>query len=335
MDLTPFVRNSVSLLVDEEGYTHLRRFTAEQQALLGTHALYRGMLTTSSGCSLTFRTRASSIAFRVKRFNNSLLRKEGDIGFDFAALYGRKMVLHDSFSLLVQGTEQANLSLQSGELSAQWENPERREQIVELFFPLSHQLAIQDLRCNEPIEAIEQPQASILVMGDSLVQGVGVEKPYRALTPMLASLTGKQVINQGMMGALFNADIVSELPRELGINTIVVAYGTNDWVLRESLEELEEAVRALLQRLSAQYPRTKILLLAPIWRADFDQDRTMGSFSQMYEVLEEVADAFPSVIFVDCLSCVAHDSKYFSDGFLHLNAEGYVQYVRSLEPYLT
>jgi len=334
MDLEPYSHNTLSLSQDNEGYCHLQRFTDSQRESIGTHALYRSMSKTSSGCSLRFLTRGSSLSFRCKRFNQSLLRKEGDIEVDFPKLYGQKMELHDYFDLVIDSVLLESLPLRTGEIVATWENVEKTLVDVELFFPLTHQVGIKDFACDEPMKALGRPRSSILVLGDSIVQGVGSESPSVALSPRLASLSGLDVINQGLMGSLFNPDVVQELETERPISKIIVGYGTNDWVLRASLLELEEVVESLLIRLFALYPTSEVLLLSPIWRSDWQVDRAMGSFSQMSEAIRKVSRLFPWVTFIDCLSCIDHTQEFFADGVLHPNKKGFSFYARALEPYL-
>jgi|GEM_PF-721463 len=334
MDLQPYIHNTLSLSQDKDGYYHLQRFTEKQVEGIGTHALYRAMSKTSSGCSLRFLTRGSSFSFRCKRFNQSLLRKEGDIEFDFPKLYGRKMEMRDYFDLVIDSVLVESIPLRTGEITSSWDNPGKTLMEVELFFPLTHQVGIKDLLCDEPIKALERPLSSILVLGDSIVQGVGSESPSLALSPRLASISGLDVINQGLMGSLFNPDVVQELHASLPISKIIVGYGTNDWVLRASLSELEEVVAALLTRLFELYPTTEILLLSPLWRSDWEVERTMGTFFQMSDAIKKVSKGFPLVTFIDCLSCIDHTEEVFADGFLHPNKKGFSLYAQALEPYL-
>ena len=334
MDLQPYIHNTLSLFQDKEGYYHLQRFTDAQRVSIGTHSLYRSMSKTSSGCSLRFITRGSSLSFRCKRFNQSMIRKDGDIEFDFPKLYGRKMEMRDYFDLVIDGILTESIPLRTGEILCSWDNPNKRLVELELFFPLTHQVGIQDFACNESIKASDSPLASLLVLGDSIMQGVGSESPSVALSPRLASLSGMEVINQGLMGSLFNPDVVQELNPRLPISKIIVGYGTNDWVLRPSLSELEEVVHAVLSRLFELYPTSEVLLLSPLWRSDWELDRAMGSFSQMSKAIKKVSKGFPLVTFIDCLSCIEHSEEVFADGFLHPNKKGYALYAKALESYL-
>ncbi|HKM07447.1 MAG TPA: SGNH/GDSL hydrolase family protein [Sphaerochaeta sp.] len=334
MDLQPYIHNTLSLSLDTQGYYHLQRFTDAQRQIIGTHALYRSMSKTSSGCSIKFLTRGSSLSFRCKRFNQSLLHKDGDLEFDFPKLYGRKMEMRDYFDLVVDGVLVESIPLRTGEITSRWDNPDKTLVEVELVFPLTHQVGIKDLLCDESIKALKQPLCSLLLLGDSIMQGVGSESPSVALSPRLASLSGLKVINQGLMGSLFNPDIVEELDSLLPISKVIVGYGTNDWVLRSSLSELQEVVEALLTKLSGLYPTTEILLLSPLWRSDWKTARAMGSFSQMSGAIKKASRLFPLVTFVDCLSCIAHSEEVLADGFLHPNKQGFSMYAQALEPYL-
>lgn len=263
-----------------------------------------------------------------------MLQQEGDSELDFPRLYGRRMEGRDFFDLVVDGSLVHSIPLRTGVVEAAWKNDLKSLVEVELFFPLTHQVGIKELSCDEPLQAARRPLSTILALGDSIVQGVGSSSPSGALTPRLSTLSGQEVINQGLMGSLFNPDVVQDLDTKLPISKVIVGYGTNDWVIRSSLAELEEVVDALLGRLFALYPTTEILLLSPLWRSDWKKERAMGSFSEMSSSIEKVAKAYPLVTFIDCLSCIDHDESVFSDGFLHPNKKGFAIYAQSLEPYL-
>lgn len=334
MDLLPFVHNALGIEQEGDGFSRLVRFTKQQRMSLGTHALYRAMGKTSSGCSLRFRTRGSSLSFRAKRFNQSLLHKSGDLAYDFPKLYGGNLQMRDFFDLVIDGNLVESIPLRTGFIETSWLNKEGLMQDVQLFFPLGHQVGVKDLACNAAMVEVARSHTSMLVLGDSIVQGVGAETPSQALTPRLASLTGFEVINQGLMGSLFNPEVVEPLGDGRRVSKVIVGYGTNDWILRPTLVELETVVEDLLQRLFQLYPTAGILLLSPLWRGDWELARPMGSFSEMSAAIERVARLFPLVTYIDCRTCIEHSKRVFADGHLHPNKEGFALFAHALEPYL-
>ncbi|MBI9095694.1 MAG: SGNH/GDSL hydrolase family protein [Sphaerochaeta sp.] len=118
---------------------------------------------------------------------------------------------------------------------------------------------------------------------------------------------------------------MQDLETNLPISKIIVGYGTNDWILRASLSELEEVVREMLNRLSELYPTTEAL-----WRSDWQTERKMGSFSQMSKAIEKVSKLFPLVTFINCLTCIDHTEEVFADGFLHPDKKGFSLYAHTL-----
>ncbi|MBI9095693.1 MAG: hypothetical protein JEY71_12495 [Sphaerochaeta sp.] len=91
-----------------------------------------------------------------------MVRKDGDLEFDFPQLYGRKMEMRDYFDLVVDDALVESIPLRTGVISTSWENAQKILVEVELFFPLTHQVGIRDFSCDESIQAPLRPRLASL-----------------------------------------------------------------------------------------------------------------------------------------------------------------------------
>ena len=317
---------------DEEGFSFLHRFAPSQSDAVAVHPLYRAMSMTSAGCSLQFLTTGSSLSFLCKRKNMSLRPRAQDRVLDFARLYGQKLDMSDCFDVRVDGRLLPPLLLHSGRLDASWDNPYEKKVLVELFFPLLHCVGIKDLVCDAPMEMVPKKNGMLLCLGDSIIQGMLAKRPSLALTARLSKELNREVLNQGLTGSLFNAELLQGL--DTLVEAVLVSFGTNDWNILSSLSQLESNVVAFCTRLQELYPNTSVVLLTPLWRGDCDRTTTMGSFEEMKSTIENAAKAFAMVHVVDGLEISAHDSSFYEDGFLHPNAKGFAYLAEHLLPYV-
>jgi hypothetical protein len=72
-----------------------------------------------------------------------MVRKDGDLAFDFPKLYGRKMEMRDYFDLVVDDFLVESIPVRTGEISTSWDNAKKTLVEVELFFPLTHQVGLR------------------------------------------------------------------------------------------------------------------------------------------------------------------------------------------------
>ena len=325
------VHNTLQVSTDEEGFFFLHRFAPSQSDAVAIHPLYRAMSKTSTGCCLQFFTTGSSLSFLCKRKNASLLPKPGDFVFDFANLYGRNLDMSDCFDVRVDEALQPPIPLRSGQLDVSWENPNKKRVLVELFFPLCHCVGVKDIVGDAPMEPVQKSKGMLLCLGDSIVQGMLARRPSLALTALLARELNREVLNQGLMGSLFNTELLQRL--DVPVKAVLVSFGTNDWVVLSSLAQLKSNVIAFCTRLQILYPHTPVVLLTPLWRGDCDKTTMVGSFEEMRSTIEKAARAFAMVQVVDGLEVSPQNGSFYGDGYLHPNAEGFAYLAEHLVPY--
>ena len=122
---------------------------------------------------------------------------------------------------------------------------------------------------------------------------------------------------------------LSEIKSDYTPNLITVAYGTNDWNIC-GYDDFEKRCRSFFNNLITNYPDTKILAIAPIWRADCDEERNLGKFSKVAETLKNISVLNKNISFINGIDFIPKDKKYYRDSYLHPNDMGFDFYINSL-----
>ena len=280
-----------------------RRFSPSVAKELGRHALYQAMGKTSASVQLRF-LRTGPATLTLKRFPASLRSRPGQI--DFARRYGRPLNLSETLDIEVDGMLFHN-PLRNGVIRF------NEGEEITIHLPNHHEVG---WILEGSVEPVERNTGTLLCLGDSIIQGVGVHHGSEGLCTRLGSILEMEVLNQGLVGTLVNPRMV--VPLEKVIDSILIGYGTNDWSLREDRSEFIEDVDELFSRLRTLYPHQPIVLLTPLYRADHDRIQPLGSFEEIGTILGEAASRYENVTVLDGVSLSLRDQ--FDDGFLHPNS---------------
>jgi len=280
-----------------------RRFSPSVAEELNRHALYQAMGRTSASVQLRF-LRNGPVTLTLKRFSASLLSGPGQI--DFSGRYGRRLDLSETLDIEVDGTLSHN-RLKNGVIRF------NEGEEITIHLPNHHEVG---WILEGSIEPVENTAETLLCLGDSIIQGVGVHRSSEGLCTRLGSILEMNVLNQGLAGTLVNPRMV--VPLEKAIDYVLLGYGTNDWSLREDKADFIEDVNELFIRLRTLYPHQPIVLLTPLYRADHDRIEPLGSFEEIGSILGEAASRHKNVTVLDGAALSLHDQ--FDDGFLHPNA---------------
>ena len=76
-------------------------------------------------------------------------------------------------------------------------------------------------------------------------------------------------------------------------------------------------------------------MIAPIWRADYNEIHKLGKFSVIADTLKQIADCRNNLCFIDGFGFIPKDTVYYRDGYLHPNDEGFELYTDALINELT
>ncbi len=200
---------------------------------------------------------------------------------------------------------------------------------ITVFFPWSVRGILSKLELDDGcmIKPISKKR-KIIMYGDSITQGYDSGMPSHSYAARLSELFDADIINKGIGGSIFMPEITS-LKSECHPNLITVAYGTNDWNCDE-YENFKMRCEDFFGRLMKNHPKTPVLAIAPIWRADSGEKRKFGVFSGVAEEIKTISQKNKNIYFVDGIDFVPHNKSYYRDGYLHPNDKGFEFYTEKL-----
>lgn len=207
---------------------------------------------------------------------------------------------------------------------------EKKEREVCVYLPQSVELAFTAVAVEDgaSVAFVEPERHKLLCLGDSITQGMDAKSPITAYTTQLARLLDVSLLNQGVGGHIFDADSFDlELPFDA--NLITIAYGTNDWNGNKSVSDIQNNVRAYLEKVTTRYVDVPIYVLSPIWRTIGEEERAGGNLWDFSRVILEAAQAFDQVTCVGGLTLVPHQEHVLPDG-THPNDEGFLHYALNI-----
>ena len=127
----------------------------------------------------------------------------------------------------------------------------------------------------------------ILFVGDSITQGYNSVYDTSSYAYQVSEYLNADSVIQGIGGAVFAPKTV--LPTGYQPDIVFIAFGTNDFVCLQTLEELEQNAREYIQKIQAIYVEAKLFVISPIWRMDEKQVRAMGSFQECCNRIKALA----------------------------------------------
>lgn len=208
------------------------------------------------------------------------------------------------------------------------------EKTVTIYFPYRRRGRIFDVTLDDGAMLAEAPKArhNILFLGDSITHGCDAAMCSMTYPHQLARALDANIINQGIAGEGFNPTAVdTALPFEPDM--ISIAYGTNDWSHNPSHSHFAGVCNGHLAALRDRYPRVPILMILPIWRADYTlTTKKVGSFEEARRVMIEAAERF-DVFTVDGFDLVPHVKGVMADDRLHPDTFGFQFYAEGLLPH--
>lgn len=169
----------------------------------------------------------------------------------------------------------------------------------------------------------------IVFYGDSITQGYDVLHPSKSYAMLLCDALNADSYNKAIGGARFSPEL-AKINNGRAPDYVVVAYGTNDWGGNSSKDEITTKAKAFMDNLTASYPDSKIFVISPIWRWDFEEIKNFGSFKELEEMIRNICEGLKNVTFVSGVDLVPHDSRCFGDEILHPNEEGFSFYCKNL-----
>ena len=171
----------------------------------------------------------------------------------------------------------------------------------------------------------------ILFLGDSITQGWCSSRDSLSWAWNVCFALNAEGLNQGIGGSWAKPET---FPTEVSFDpdTVIVAYGTNDWSVRASLDTLKAAHDNYYDLVCQKYAGKKLVGISPVYRFNTEAGRKMGSFESCCEVVKQSIRNHGMTL-VDGFDLIPHQEQFFADG-LHPVDIGYKTYSDHLLRYL-
>jgi len=307
--LSKIVHNALYHSFDGNGGLHIHRFTEEQRRIYGEENpdwVVRNIATAS--VTLDFITDSDHLALCYEVSPGS---GTGWGSIDMCV----DGVFHDSRYIQDLGMTLAGFELPAG------------EHRITVYLPWSMCMVIKEVHLSEgaTVKPVEK-KCKLLCFGDSITQGYSARFASLSYVNQVAAALDAEVINQGVGGYYFNAETLDESLLAYQPDIITVAYGTNDYSHKDTLEEYAERSGKFIAKLAAMYPDTKIVGILPIYRNDANH-RVRKMFrtytlDEARQVLREQYEACPNGYVLDETGIPHIPEAYFPD-LLHPNDLGF------------
>lgn len=315
---------AVRIVNGDNGISFLR-FTEEQENAYKTRSenFWKRSFCTA-GIKLLFRTNSRKLL--IKTFALSGIARNF---FSFDVFVDGKLVGYlDNFSHAELPKDYVDSDFESGEFLKTFELGSG-EKTVCVHFPWSVQAVLREFSVDDNafIEAIK-PCKKLLAFGDSITQGYDALRPSNRYIAKLADYLGAEEINKAIGGDRFFPELAN-LPDAFTPDYITVAYGTNDW---NSIERdiFKNNCTKFFNALSKNYPKTKIFVITPIWRANLNAPRPYGDFKNLYNDIVDATIPHRNITVINGFEFVPKDISLFSDSVLHPNDNGFNFYYSNL-----
>ena len=198
---------------------------------------------------------------------------------------------------------------------------------VQIFLPLLIDIAVAAVTLADGATVMPHRAAKrILFHGDSITQGYDALFPSCSYASRLARHYDAEILNQAVGAACFNPEVLQYVGN---FDFVVVAYGTNDW-RGKTMADLTADAAGFFARLNVIYGKLPVFVVLPIWRTDTDDGEfCAGDFMECRALIGRLA-ATQGFHVLDDYDLLPHDTRLFSDGYLHPNDMGFDLYAQRL-----
>lgn len=261
---------------------------------------------TTTGVRLDFHTTSKRLSFRASQGNKYELHVDG--------------LLRRQFLMDAEPDRTATHTL-SDPLGAT-----QKSVRVTLHLP-SHEVGVLDwLEVDDGATVIPHKyDCKMLFIGDSITQGWQSEFDTNSYAYRVSRHFNADSVIQGIGGSYYCTDTFDALPFDP--DTVILAYGTNDFGHYKTAEEMRRQVADYLSLIAKRYASKRIFVISPIWRGA--QEAPMGSFALCRSIVAEEAER-QGLRCIDGLSLVPPLPEAFTPDLLHPNDLGFAAYAENL-----
>ena len=168
--------------------------------------------------------------------------------------------------------------------------------------------------------------------GDSITQGSTAIQGSNTYFWRVTQHFDLHSMNFGIGGIRFQPECLEDVGYDPDL--VIISLGTNNFGSNRPMELLQTNCPAYFDRMLELYPGKKIVCITPIWRADGDTPKNLGTIHDARRVITEEAQK-RDLIIVDGWDLVPHRTELYEDLRLHPNDEGFAYYAENLIQALT
>ncbi|MBQ9098523.1 MAG: SGNH/GDSL hydrolase family protein [Clostridia bacterium] len=235
----------------------------------------------------------------------------------------------DKFEVLINGLQRYRIHAEA--YRAKCEKPtfdlEEGEKRVTLIFPSHSRGVLGDVELDDGSYITPHKHATkMLFIGDSITQGWNSRYDSLSWAWRVTQYYDADSIIQGIGGAYFHEGTWDCV--DFDADTVLVAYGTNDFGHYSTLEEMRGHAAKFLDSIFAQFGDKRVYVISPIYRSDWQKQKKMGSFLEACAVVKEEA-ASHGFTLIDGMELVPYHGDFMADA-VHPNDLGFGVYAENV-----
>ena len=203
---------------------------------------------------------------------------------------------------------------------------EGRKRVV-IFLPHTLIFALGDILIPEGnyyLAPVPKRTAHVLMIGDSITQGIGAEYCSAGYAMQVSRALGCECLNQSVAAVRFEPEMLDNTGFQPDL--ITVALGTNDWSNRADSADYDDYAGRFFKRLDQLYPDIPVAVITPVKRVrgepDLPADRpNLYRESELADAIARLCKPYPQMRIVEGWRLMPHVPGFFLDG-LHPNDLG-------------
>lgn len=197
---------------------------------------------------------------------------------------------------------------------------------IRIYLPAAAMVYLSDF-CIGDWNPTAPGEKKMLVLGDSICQGLFGKHPSLGVVPQLGRMLGYEYLNLSVGGENYSADALDDFGFQPDL--ILVALGTNDYSYQVPREEVEVNARAYFKRLKEIYPGVPVIVITPPWIHDLrTQTEELKRFLAHRSTMECCAKE-ANLPVADGFNMIPNMAEFFED-CAHPNDLGFQQYASNL-----
>lgn len=203
------------------------------------------------------------------------------------------------------------------------------EKRVTLFLPCLFSAKLKNITLSDGASITPfVPKHRFVFHGDSITHGYDAVSPAKAYANQVAYALDAEIFNFAIGGATFDIRMIDE-STNYNADAVFVAFGTNDWAGRTSMQEFSAHCEAFFQKLALLHKDVPVFVILPIWRFDCATKRPVGSFQDVKDEISRIAKEVVHAQILDLADDIPQDLSLFTDG-LHPNDAGFAHYTKGV-----